>query len=208
MVRWRNLKLIFLRELRDQIRDRRTLMMIVVLPLLMYPALGIGMVQLTLLFAEQPRRVVIAGDEQLPGLPLPQLLEKDRFSAALFSKPEHASHLAVITESSLRSKAELKTPDEEATVLLAQIDQIREKLPQRERIEAELADLEEKEDEQSNARREQLLSELEAMNRELGPIFAAAKIQALVVFPGKVWDKFGGSQSNISRSQFGIRGGG
>ncbi|MDZ4686088.1 MAG: hypothetical protein SH850_13555, partial [Planctomycetaceae bacterium] len=58
---WRNVGLIFRREVIDQLRDRRTLFMIAVLPLLLYPALGVGMVQLTVLFSEQPRTVVILG---------------------------------------------------------------------------------------------------------------------------------------------------
>ncbi len=37
---WSNVKLIFLREVRDQLRDRRTLFTIAVLPLLLYPLLG------------------------------------------------------------------------------------------------------------------------------------------------------------------------
>ena len=43
---WRRIQLIFQREIRDQMRDRRTLFMIAVVPLLLYPALGIGMVQM------------------------------------------------------------------------------------------------------------------------------------------------------------------
>ena len=35
-----NVKLIYVREMRDQLRDRRTLFMIAVLPLLLYPLLG------------------------------------------------------------------------------------------------------------------------------------------------------------------------
>ena len=38
---WTNVKLIYCRELRDQLRDRRTLFMIAVLPLVLYPLLGI-----------------------------------------------------------------------------------------------------------------------------------------------------------------------
>ncbi len=41
-MRWSNLFVIFRREVRDQIRDRRTLFMIFVLPILLYPILGIG----------------------------------------------------------------------------------------------------------------------------------------------------------------------
>src|SRR5262245_589209 len=66
---WANVKLIFHRELRDQLRDRRTLFMIVVLPLLLYPSIGIGLVQFTVLFAEQPRQVAVRGSEHLPPFP-------------------------------------------------------------------------------------------------------------------------------------------
>jgi len=37
-----HVKLIFLREVLDQLRDRRTLFMVAVLPLLLYPLLGIA----------------------------------------------------------------------------------------------------------------------------------------------------------------------
>ena len=44
-LRWSNLKVIFGREVRDQIRDRRTLFMIFVLPILLYPMLGFGFIK-------------------------------------------------------------------------------------------------------------------------------------------------------------------
>jgi sodium transport system permease protein len=66
---WYNVRLIFLRELRDQMRDRRTLFMILVLPLLLYPTIGIGMLQFTQLFTDQQRRVVLVGSEYLPAYP-------------------------------------------------------------------------------------------------------------------------------------------
>ena len=68
-INWRNVKLIFLREVRDQLRDRRTLFMILILPLLLYPALGIGLFQMTAIFAQQPRRVAIVGKDYLPDSP-------------------------------------------------------------------------------------------------------------------------------------------
>ena len=37
---WRNIRLIYAREIRDQLRDRRTLFMIAVLPLLLVSAVG------------------------------------------------------------------------------------------------------------------------------------------------------------------------
>ena len=42
---WHHVHLIYLREMRDQLRDRRTLFTITVLPLLLYPLLGMLMMQ-------------------------------------------------------------------------------------------------------------------------------------------------------------------
>lgn len=53
-MRWNIVRLIWLRELRDQLRDRRTLFMIVVLPLLLYPVLGYAVLQFALSFRERP----------------------------------------------------------------------------------------------------------------------------------------------------------
>ncbi len=85
MVNWRTVSLIFQREVRDQFRDRRTLFMIAVLPLLLYPALGLGMMQLTVLFREQPRTVVILGAENLPAEPV--LLDGSHFAERWFQRP-------------------------------------------------------------------------------------------------------------------------
>src|SRR5689334_266902 len=53
-MRWSIIRLIWLRELRDQLRDRRTLFMIAVLPLLLYPVLGYGVLQFAVGFHEKP----------------------------------------------------------------------------------------------------------------------------------------------------------
>lgn len=79
----RNVKLVFLREVRDQLRDRRTLFMIVVLPLLLYPSLGIGMFQMMATFREQPREVVLLGGEFLPDAPT--LLDANGIRSEWFS---------------------------------------------------------------------------------------------------------------------------
>ncbi|MFH5802471.1 ABC transporter permease subunit/CPBP intramembrane protease [Alienimonas sp. DA493] len=91
---WRNTKLLFLREVRDQLRDRRTLFMVAVLPVLLYPALGLGMVQMTVLFREAPQTVVVLGAEYLPG---PALIEEERFAAAWFDDPAAADKVRVVT---------------------------------------------------------------------------------------------------------------
>jgi sodium transport system permease protein len=56
-MRWSIIRLIWLRELRDQLRDRRTLFMIVVLPLLIYPVLGFAVLQFALGFVEHKSKI-------------------------------------------------------------------------------------------------------------------------------------------------------
>jgi sodium transport system permease protein len=65
-MRWSIVRLIWVRELRDQLRDRRTLFMIAVLPLLIYPLAGFGMVQMVFGFLKKQNPVGIVGAEHLP----------------------------------------------------------------------------------------------------------------------------------------------
>lgn len=88
---WSNVKLILLREVRDQLRDRRTLFMIAVLPLLMYPLLGVIFFQIAQFMREHPARVLVLGGDELAGLSdLPRLVEGDRFAEDLFDRPGSA----------------------------------------------------------------------------------------------------------------------
>jgi sodium transport system permease protein len=90
---WSNIRLLFCREVRDQLRDRRTLFMIAVLPLLLYPLLGMSMFQVAQFVREQPTRVLLIGVENLPQAP--SLVEDDRFAARLFTDPEKIGLLEV-----------------------------------------------------------------------------------------------------------------
>lgn len=84
---WNNIRLIYLRELRDQLRDRRTLFTIVVLPLLMYPLLAMVWCQMQQFLKERPSKVLIIGGESLPENP--QLLEKKAFALSISTEPEN-----------------------------------------------------------------------------------------------------------------------
>ena len=128
---WKNVKLIFLREVRDQFRDRRTLFMIAILPLLLYPALGIGMMQMAWLFIEQPRTVVILGAEHLPSEPA--LLDGNQFVPNWFRLPQSADKLKVFTERDLEYDGE--PPDPKVVDLFKRARQIRDKLPERDTAE-------------------------------------------------------------------------
>ena len=68
-MKWRNVKLILTRELRDQLRDRRTLFTILVMPLLLYPLLGAALLQVSQFSREHPTRVWLVGGENLPEQP-------------------------------------------------------------------------------------------------------------------------------------------
>jgi sodium transport system permease protein len=83
---WSNVRLIFRREVRDQLRDRRTLFMIVVLPILLYPLLGMSMFQVAQFIREQPTRVLVLGAEDLPAAPA--LIEEGKFAPALLNDPQ------------------------------------------------------------------------------------------------------------------------
>src|SRR6185369_16510290 len=60
-MRWSIIRLIWLRELRDQLRDRRTVFMIAVLPVLLYPVAGFGVMQLAGAYLGQQYVVGVAG---------------------------------------------------------------------------------------------------------------------------------------------------
>lgn len=100
---WFNVRLIFFREVRDQFRDRRTLFMIAVLPVLMYPLLATSFLQLTQFLHEQTTKVLVMGAGQLP--PAPALTEEiadeeakkpvTRFAADLFRKPDRPEAMTV-----------------------------------------------------------------------------------------------------------------
>lgn len=65
MIRWTNILHIYGREIRDQWRDRRTLLTVVFLPLLLYPMLGMAMMQVTQFMREKPTTVLVVGQQYL-----------------------------------------------------------------------------------------------------------------------------------------------
>lgn len=95
---WSNVLVIFRREVRDQFRDRRTLFMIFVLPILLYPLLGIGAFQFRAAFEQKPRQVVVVGADSLPDDPKLLNPQKDGFNPSLFDTPAEAKRLLVKVE--------------------------------------------------------------------------------------------------------------
>lgn len=68
-MKWPNVKLIFARELRDQLRDRRTLFTVAIMPMILYPLMGMAMLQVAQFMREYPTTVWIVGAENLPEQP-------------------------------------------------------------------------------------------------------------------------------------------
>ncbi len=101
---FKNVKLIFLREMRDQLRDRRTLFLIAVLPLLLYPLLGMSFFQLSQFMRNTAAKVMVVGEEELTQHDwLPPLLgakQADRqFDLALFvNRPDEIASLKLVEE--------------------------------------------------------------------------------------------------------------
>jgi sodium transport system permease protein len=94
---FRNIKLILAREIRDQLRDRRTLFVILVLPVLLYPLLGMSFFQVMQFMRQQPSRILVLGSSYLDVSPA--LFEGERFAPGLFSLPEQGDLLTVRRES-------------------------------------------------------------------------------------------------------------
>ncbi len=77
MWKWSNIALIYRRELRDQLRDRRTMLTVVVLRCLLYPLIGAAFLQVSQFMREHPSSILFWGSGQLTGAAA--LLEKQPF---------------------------------------------------------------------------------------------------------------------------------
>ncbi len=178
MVNWKNVRLIFFRELGDQLRDRRTLFMIIVFPLLLYPGLGIGMLELRLLSFEQPQTVVLWGDQYLPGGDYPPLVQDGRFAKSLFRRPDDASNLHVLTESALKQETDDSEVNDQHLELYQTVRKINAAVAERDKLSAELA-----EQPADSEQAEQLRARIGELDRQAGRLFNQAKIEGLVIIP-------------------------
>jgi sodium transport system permease protein len=174
---WHKVALIFHREVRDQIRDRRTLFMVVVLPLLLYPGLAIGMVQVSLLFREQPRTVVVLGAAELPAKP--PLLDPDnsrQFSADWFTIPADADKLQIVSDASSSPKDDAAAAKRDSE-LLAEARELRPLAEQYDRLQQAAKNATNVE---GAARANE---QVRAAKDELAEKFSNTKIQVLIIVP-------------------------
>jgi sodium transport system permease protein len=114
-MQWKNVKLIFFREMRDQLRDRRTLFLIAVLPLLLYPLLGASFFQLSQFLQHHDAKVLVVGAEQLKDVDwAPPLVEGKHFASSLFDDPSLRKNLVLVRPKDFPEHEEaLATPSEQ-----------------------------------------------------------------------------------------------
>src|SRR5690606_13291977 len=93
---WRNVRLITVRELRDQLRDRRTMFVIAVLPLMLYPLLGLALLQVAQFLREHPSRVWLVALQPLPDVN--PLVEDGRIRPDLCRSREQSRLLELVID--------------------------------------------------------------------------------------------------------------
>jgi sodium transport system permease protein len=81
---WSNVRLILAREIRDQLRDRRTMFMIFIVPILTYPFLGMIGLEMSQFVSQKITRVLVVGASDLPAKPA--LVENGEFAEGLFRR--------------------------------------------------------------------------------------------------------------------------
>jgi len=116
-----NVKLIYLRELRDQLRDRRTLFTIFILPLMLYPLLGMSVFQVQQFLKENHSKVRIIGTAALPAEP--KLIDGDKFALSVASEAESKLLVLELIPQSERS-AEQARADAEADIRAGNYDAV------------------------------------------------------------------------------------
>jgi sodium transport system permease protein len=211
-VTWKNVWLILHREVRDQLRDRRTLFMVLVLPIMLYPGLGIGMLQMTMYFTEQPRQVVILNAGELPD---PPLVEEGAFPTRWFRDAETSSKLRVLTDAADDETQLPNVSADEQKQLLVDAAKIRELIEQRNRLveqlapwNADLADelpgvqsaklrnaIQDGETSEQPDNYEALVDEYLELKKTIGEQFANSKLQVLMIVP----DGFGENLNAVNR---------
>lgn len=73
--------LIYLREMRDQFRDRRTLFTIAILPILLYPLVGTLLLQIAQFTRQHPTSICLVGTDHLQDVP--PLVDGEKFAEGL-----------------------------------------------------------------------------------------------------------------------------
>ncbi|HVJ68559.1 MAG TPA: CPBP family intramembrane glutamate endopeptidase, partial [Caulifigura sp.] len=171
---WRNVKLIFWREVSDQLRDRRTLFMVVLLPLFLYPIMGVGMMEMTVTFTEQPRTVMVLNADDLPE---PQLIKDGRFMARFFKSPDDLDKIKVLTDDASTDATKLSESEQ------AFLKDVNEKLPRIEELGRLINESRQADSKQNPDKLKQISRKADELRAEISNWFEKSPVQVLVVIP-------------------------
>lgn len=172
--------------------------MVAVLPLVLYPMLGIALVNMTVTFSEQTRTVVMLGAEDLPD---PPLLEGDRFVADYFEVPDDATKLRVITD--LTPVEEL---DPELAECLEQARELRPAIEELARITDELSKIDraarsETQTPEILQRAHELEGRASELQGQIGPWFIRSPVQVLIVIPTGYRDRISALNEQLANRE-------
>ncbi len=118
-MRYSNVKLIFFREVRDQLRDRRTMFTIVVLPILLYPLLGMSFLQVAQFMKRHPTKVRVIGAEDLPQTPPLLVPHENQEGLAFDEKLCGSQEEAALLDVRVQPRIALNEANEEAVAAAA-----------------------------------------------------------------------------------------
>ncbi len=191
---WRNVFLIFRREVLDQVRDRRTLFMILILPVLLYPAMGVGIVPL-IQFAEQPRTLVILGADALPE---PALIDGNHFATEWFRDPADQKKIVVVSDAAPVTTS-TEAAAEKHRKLLETAQSFREPLERQVVLEAQAVEAERSGDQRAMA---SLRLQRKELSASMSEAFATSGMHVLVVVPSDFSRNIHQLQDTASQRQF------
>jgi sodium transport system permease protein len=111
-------RLIANKEFRDLLRDRRTVVLILVLPAILYPLFGLSGYVFASTMLGKPTVVGIIGADNLPPAPYPQLIDGDKFFTGLDASEDAALAKIGMKRLTTDGTAELKAKDVDVVLTL------------------------------------------------------------------------------------------
>lgn len=109
-MRWSHIKLIFTREVRDQLRDRRTMFTVLFLPLLLYPLMGSVMFEVAQFHRETKVVIGVVGAENLPASSA--ILNEDADPAVQWKVIPESTRLQQSVETFLNASSDQRMDEE------------------------------------------------------------------------------------------------
>lgn len=121
-MKWTNIQWIYRRELRDQLRDRRMLFTISVLPLLLYPLVTMSFVQIAQFQRTHASSILLLGEENLP--PTLPLFKDGEFTPEYCSSSDLKLLQVILPDPPLQADPVTRRETAERLLLAGEIDAV------------------------------------------------------------------------------------